>query len=67
MGKIEVLKEKCKGCGYCVVVCPKKVIEIGEASNAMGYRYAEPARPEACIACSLCAIMCPESAIEVYK
>jgi 2-oxoglutarate ferredoxin oxidoreductase subunit delta len=67
MGSVRIVSENCKGCGYCVVVCPKNVLEIDDDSNKMGYRYAKVARPDECIACKLCAIMCPDSAIEVFK
>lgn len=67
MGKVRIINENCKGCGYCMVVCPKRVIEIGQEANALGYRYAVAVRPQDCISCKLCAIMCPDSAIEVYK
>lgn len=67
MGKIEVLKEICKSCGFCVSVCPKKVIEIGKNVNLKGYQYAEAVRPDDCIGCALCATMCPDAAIEVYR
>ncbi len=30
--------ERCKGCGFCVITCPKKLIEIETANfNAAGY------------------------------
>jgi len=67
MDSVKIISENCKGCGYCVVVCPKKVLEMGESANRMGYRYAVAARPDQCIACKLCAVMCPDSAIEIFK
>ena len=51
-GKVVFEEERCKGCGICVPVCPKKLIEMnGEKINVKGYSPAYAARPEDCIAC----------------
>lgn len=73
-GRIEIDKERCKGCGLCVQVCPKKNIEISDELNTKGYY---PARfqeenltdPELaeCTGCALCGITCPDVAIDVYR
>ena len=60
-------KEKCKGCGLCVSVCPKNVLEISDLVNAIGYFPVYQARPEDCIFCTLCCMMCPDVAIAVNK
>jgi 2-oxoglutarate ferredoxin oxidoreductase subunit delta len=57
----------CKGCGICIDVCPKGLIQIGDRVNAKGHFYAVQENEEACTACKLCAIMCPDAAIEVFK
>ncbi len=36
-GRIEIDRERCKGCGLCILVCPKKRIEISEELNTKGY------------------------------
>ena len=63
-GKIRIDSERCKGCGLCVVVCPKKSIQISEKSNKNGYFPAEFSGTE-CSGCAMCAIICPEAIIEV--
>lgn len=66
-GKVEIYAEACKSCGYCVNVCPKKVLEFTAAVNSRGYQYAVPVRPEECVGCGTCAAMCPDAAITVYR
>ena len=57
--------ERCKGCGLCVDVCPKKVLEISDKVSPKGYFPVFQARPEDCIHCTLCCIMCPDVAITI--
>jgi 2-oxoglutarate ferredoxin oxidoreductase subunit delta len=66
MSKVEITVEFCKGCGFCVAVCPKHVLEIGKNVNAKGYRCTEMVE-EKCNGCTLCAVICPDAAIEVYR
>ena len=57
--------ERCKGCGLCVAVCPKNVLELMTELNAKGYFPAFQARPEDCIYCAICCTMCPDVAITI--
>ncbi|MDA8087265.1 MAG: ferredoxin family protein [Nitrospiraceae bacterium] len=65
-GKIAIRREICKGCKYCVLACPKGVIELDDKPDASGFLTALAVRMDACAGCALCARMCPESAIEVW-
>jgi len=58
-------KDRCKGCGLCVTVCPKNVLEIAKEMNPKGYFPAYQARPEDCIFCAICCTMCPDVAIAI--
>jgi 2-oxoglutarate ferredoxin oxidoreductase subunit delta len=73
-GRIEIDSERCKGCGLCITVCPKKQIEISDRLNTKGYypaRFQEEHVRDVsklkCTGCALCAITCPDLAIEVYR
>ena len=68
MNKVTIREDVCKGCGLCVSVCPKKILELQkEVLNAKGYHPAGVTEPEKCIACAMCATMCPDVAIKVEK
>lgn len=59
--------DQCKGCGLCVSVCPKDVLELSNQINTKGYYPVYQARAEDCIACAMCCIMCPDVAITIVK
>ena len=63
-GKIIIDTEGCKGCGLCVVVCPKEGIVISNQSNTHGYFPAEANNTD-CTGCAMCAIICPDAVIKV--
>ncbi len=67
MAKIEVMKELCKSCGFCVKYCPKHIIAVGEEVNSKGYEYVKLIDEIQCIGCAICGKMCPDGAINVYK
>ncbi len=68
MQKVIVDENVCKGCGLCVSVCPKKILELdGSRVNNKGYNPAICIDEDACISCAFCATICPDTAIAVNK
>jgi 2-oxoglutarate ferredoxin oxidoreductase subunit delta len=62
---VEIDRERCKGCGLCIQVCPKKVLDFSKGFNEKGYHPSEVQKPEDCIACGFCYQMCPDVCITV--
>lgn len=58
---------RCKGCGLCITVCPKKVLEISTDVNTKGYFPAYQVRPGDCIHCTACCMICPDVAITITE
>ena len=67
-GKVIIDRERCKGCGLCVEVCPKGILRTAQQTNKNGYFPAERAEDAmGCVGCALCALICPDVAIEVMQ
>ncbi|MEO0020498.1 MAG: 4Fe-4S dicluster domain-containing protein [candidate division WOR-3 bacterium] len=62
-GRVHILIERCKGCGFCITYCPKDVLESSPDFNRRGYHPPVVVHPERCVNCGLCTIICAEFAI----
>lgn len=62
-GNIHIVKERCKGCGFCIEFCPKQGLELSHEYNPKGYHPPAVKYPEKCISCGLCTRICPDFAI----
>ncbi|MDR1050950.1 MAG: ferredoxin family protein [Deltaproteobacteria bacterium] len=62
---IELDFEACKGCGYCLEVCPRNVFDPGRAFNAKGHQPPVAARVDDCVGCQGCFYACPDFCLEV--
>lgn len=69
MARVTFREERCKGCGLCISVCPKKIIEFSEKLNVKGYHPAgvKEEKMKECIGCASCARICPDVVITVEK
>jgi len=65
MPNIEINPNWCKGCYICVDVCPRKVLEIDQATFQKGRHPVLVARLEDCSVCRQCELLCPDLAITV--
>jgi 2-oxoglutarate ferredoxin oxidoreductase subunit delta len=68
MARAIVNETLCKGCGMCVIACPKKILVLSpDKINSKGYHPAELVDQSKCTGCAACAIMCPDVAIIVER
>jgi 2-oxoglutarate ferredoxin oxidoreductase subunit delta len=66
-GEIHLLKDECKGCGYCIEFCPRKVLEESAEINARGVHPPKVVDENKCIVCGFCTAVCPDFAIFVVE
>ena len=67
MAKINIDREKCKGCLLCISVCPKGGIGVDNDLNRRGVKPVKFNEKSGCVGCGMCAIICPDCCIEIYK
>lgn len=60
-GRLDIIADKCLGCGNCVRTCPSRLISI-ENTNSEKIIVFSAGR---CIYCGRCASACPEKAIQI--
>ena len=66
-GRIHLIPDRCKGCGFCVEFCPKDVLEVSDDFNAKGYHIPKVKEGGVCVACQHCERVCPDFAIFIEK
>ena len=66
-GTVVIDKERCKGCGLCILACPHQVLAFSGGFNKSGYTVVHIKQEQACVGCASCAQTCPDVAIEVYR
>lgn len=66
-GRVSIVVERCKACGFCVEFCPTHVLALSSAFNSKGYHPPHVVHPEKCSGCDLCGMYCPDFAIYGMK
>ena len=62
-GTVHIIKNRCKGCGFCIIFCPKKILKTSDDFNEKGYHYPVVIEEMACVNCKVCEDICPDFAI----
>ncbi len=57
----------CKGCGICIRMCPKHILDFADNLNSLGYRTPYVTDAEECSDCCQCELFCPDFAISIRK
>ncbi|NWF87237.1 4Fe-4S binding protein [Candidatus Bathyarchaeota archaeon] len=65
--KIQLIKDQCKGCGFCIRFCPQKVLEESQEINARGVHPPKIVDESKCLACGFCTAVCPDFAIFIIE
>ena len=63
IGELHIIKDRCKGCGFCIEFCPNQVLKEAPEFNKKGYHPPLATKQGECVNCNLCEIICPEFAI----
>ena len=66
-GRVAIVAERRKGCGFCVEFCPTKVLALSSTYNSKGYHPPEIIALDKCSGCDLCGMYCPDFAIYGWK
>ena len=62
-GKVIIIDDRCKGCGYCIEFCPRSILAFSQRFNSKGYHPPHVKVEDDCVNCHYCEIICPEFAI----
>jgi 2-oxoglutarate ferredoxin oxidoreductase subunit delta len=63
--QVNILKERCKGCLFCIEFCPRQVLHESPEFNRKGYHPVYADSNSDCLKCGLCELLCPEFAIHI--
>lgn len=66
-GDVQIKREACKGCGFCIEFCPTHALEFEKGYNAKGYHVPFLAKPDRCNGCDVCGLFCPDFAIFGFR
>lgn len=58
--------ERCKGCGFCILECPKEALSVSNETNRKGYPLVK-LDVEKCIVCGICYTVCPDYVYELRE
>ncbi len=61
--EVRIIKDQCKGCGFCIEFCPKQVLETSNELNIKGSRPPKVVDESKCALCGFCTAVCPDFAI----
>ena len=64
---VHLIKDRCKGCEFCIEFCPQSILELSDEFNTKGYHPPRVIDQDGCFGCKLCELICPEFAIFINE
>ena len=65
--EVVIIGDRCKGCGFCIEFCPKKILDYSNKLNVRGAHPPYVKDEESCTGCGMCDSVCPDFAIFVRE
>jgi 2-oxoglutarate ferredoxin oxidoreductase subunit delta len=65
--EIHIHHEYCKGCGYCIDLCPRNVLKKSKEMTKKGFYPPFVKQLERCTGCHICEDVCPDFAIYIEE
>lgn len=68
--QLRIVKDRCKGCLFCIKFCPMEILESSSEFNARGYhppKLKKGLTMDDCAKCGFCELICPEFSIFLEK
>jgi ferredoxin len=63
--RVIIHKDKCTGCGLCMVDCPTQALSLSRGGKQEAYQFLF--RPDRCDACGICERSCPENCLRLER
>ena len=63
--RVIIDREKCTGCGLCMVDCPTRALSLSRGGHQDTYQFSF--RPDLCDACGHCKRSCPENCLQLEQ
>lgn len=67
MFTLSLNRERCKGCGLCIGICPQQILRLSSSFNHLGYHAIEVSDVSRCTGCMRCVTICPDVVIEIHR
>jgi len=67
--RVDLIAERCKGCGFCIEFCPRRLLRQSAEMNNKGYHtvYLDAKDSDKCTGCDICSMICPDFALNVVS
>ncbi len=66
-GRVHIIEDRCKGCGFCIEFCPRQALAQSSKFNEKGYHPPYLLKEGLCANCRICYLICPDFAIFVTE